>query len=394
MSTPILLTQRSQDVSVPSWVDSKDLEDVLKKEIPDFRKIESSQYKWEQQLSQPALRVQLTVQCAANKRRQVNYLIKSKETIASGLKLPIKGDFSVELFMYEAVLPALEDLYKNVEKTILFSPASFKSKQKSECLYLDYILAKGYSLATTPKGLSPTAMETVLSKLAAYHAGTACYIERNRGKIRELPKLGAPLEFGGGAGELKSLFQMKFHESLRSNDIREYEDKVKAFQKYLKAHLGSFDTKSSFNVILNGSCWPNNLVYQSDAFGNVKDPLFIDFQAAKYGPAVYDLFSLLLTAPAEKSTRFDGYLNYYHDQLLANLKLLQFQGKKPSLTDLQLDLLKYGHWGFEVATEVLPIVLAELETSDVEDLFRNPVFGHQIREILPWLENRGYFEED
>lgn len=113
----------------------------------------------------------------------------------------------------------------------------------------------------------------------------------------------------------------------------------------MNANSGTFDTRSSFNVILNGSCWPNNLVHQSDAFGNVKDPLFIDFHAAKYGPAVYDLFSLLLTAPAEKSARFDGYLNYYHEQLLANLKLLQFQGKTPSLTDLQLDLLKYGHWG-------------------------------------------------
>ncbi|KAH8272550.1 hypothetical protein KR026_003873 [Drosophila bipectinata] len=394
MSTPILLTQRSQDVSVPSWVDTKDLEDVLKKEIPDFRKIESTQYKWEQQLSQPALRVQIQVQCAANKRRQVNYLIKSKETIECVLKLPIKGDFSSELHMYEEVLPALEDLYRNVDKTIHFSPASFKSKQKSECLYLDYILTKGYTLATTPKGLSATAMEAVLSKLAAYHAGTACCIERNRGKIRELPKLGAPLDFGGAAGELKSLFQMKFHESLRSNDLREFEDKVKSFQKYLKANTTSIDTRSSFNVILNGSCWPNNLLYQSDAFGNVKDPLFIDFHAAKYGPAVYDLFSLLLTAPAEKSTRFDGYLSYYHDQLLANLKLLQFQGKKPTLTDLQLDLLKYGHWAFEVATEILPIILAELETEDIDDLFRNSVFGQQIREILPWLENRGYFEED
>jgi len=113
----------------------------------------------------------------------------------------------------------------------------------------------------------------------------------------------------------------------------------------VKSNTEVLDFRTSFNVILNGSCWPNNVLIQVDAFGNVKDTLFSDFHAAKYGPAVYDLFSLLLTAPAEKSIRFDGYVKYYHDRLIENLNLLQFQGKKPSLTDLQLDLLKYGHWG-------------------------------------------------
>ncbi|KAH8294595.1 hypothetical protein KR018_000014 [Drosophila ironensis] len=394
MSTRILLTQRSKDVSMPSWLDQNELEGVVRKEVPDFSSIGSIHCKWEYQLSQPALRVQVQVQCAANKKRQLNYLLKSPETVSSGLKVPIKGDISVERHIYETVLPALEELYRNVDKTIHFSPASFMPKQSSQCLYLDYILTKGYSVASASKGLCQTAMEAVLSKLAAYHAGTACYIEGNRSKIRELPKLGAPAEFGGVVGEIKSFYQMKFHESLRSNDAREYEDKVKSFQKYVKTNPAALDTRSSFNVILNGSCWPNNLLHQSDAFGTVKDVLFIDFHAAKYGPAVYDLFSLLLTAPAQKSERFDGYVKYYHDQLVANLKLLKFKGKQPSLTDLQLDLLKFGHWAFEVTTEILPVVLADFEANDIEELFKNANFGSQLRELLPWLENRGYFEED
>jgi len=113
----------------------------------------------------------------------------------------------------------------------------------------------------------------------------------------------------------------------------------------VKSGTEILDSKTSFNVILNGSCWPNNLLLQVDAFGNVKDTLFSGFHTAQYGPAVYDLFSLLLTVPAEKSSRFDGYVKFYHDQLIENLNLLKFLGKKPSLTDLQLDLLKYGHWG-------------------------------------------------
>ncbi|KAH8232275.1 hypothetical protein KR032_003287 [Drosophila birchii] len=393
MSSRILATQLSQEVPVPAWLDQQELERVVRQDIPEFRKIESIRCKWEVQLPQPALCVELQVLITDSKKRLVRYLLKSRETVSGGLKLPIQGDFSVEQFMYETVLPALEELYKNENKIIHFAPLSYQSKPKSNCLYLNYIPAKGYSVGNTQKGLNVSAMEAVLSKLAAYHAATACYIEKNSGKIRELPKLRGNQV--GAVADLKSLLQIKFHESLRANDAREYEDKVKSFQKYVKSQTEVLDVKTSFNVILNGSCWPNNLFNQVDAFGNVKDSLFSDFHAAKYGPAVYDLFSLLLTAPAEKTTGFDVYVKYYHDQLVANLNLLKYRGKKPSLTDLQLDLLKYGHWAFEFATEVLPVVLSNFNTyDDLDELFRNPVFGEQMRELLPWLENRGYFEED
>ncbi|KAH8363291.1 hypothetical protein KR084_007779 [Drosophila pseudotakahashii] len=394
MSGPILVTQISQDAPVPNWLEQKDLELLVKQEIPDLRKIESIRYKWDNQLSQPALSAHLQVLIGENKKRQVSYLIKSPESVSIGLKVPIKGDFSVERNIFENVLPALEELYKNASKIIYFGLPTIQGKQKSKQLYFEYILNRGYCVANSLKGLSVNAMEGVLSKLAAYHAGTACYIAKNFAKIKELPKLGETAKLGNEAAELKSLYQMRFHESLRSNEAREYEDKVKSFQKYVKSNTEILDLRTSFNVILNGSCWPNNLLIQNDAFGNVKDALFHDFHAAKYGPAVYDLFSLLLTAPAEKSIRFDGYVKFYHDQLVENLSILKFQGKKPSLTDLQLDLLKYGHWAFEFATEILPIMLSEFGSNDIDELFKNPVFGAQIRELLPWLENRGYFEED
>ncbi|XP_016950900.1 uncharacterized protein LOC108025138 [Drosophila biarmipes] len=394
MSNPILLTQISQDASLPTWLDQKDLEALVRQDIAEFSKIENIRCKREVQLAQPALCAHLQVLLRDNKKRQVSYLIKSPESIAIGLKVPIEGDFTVERHIYENVLPSLEELYKDADKIIRFSPPVIQSKQKSNHLCLEYILNKGYSVANGPKGLSATTMKGVLSKLAAYHAGTACYIAKNSSKIRELPKLGENSKLGKEAAELKSLYQMRFHESLRANEAREYEDKVKSFQKYLKSNTELLDLRTSFNVILNGSCWPNNVLIQVDAFGNVKDTLFSDFHAAKYGPAVYDLFSLLLTAPAEKSTRFDGFVKYYHDRLIENLTLLRFQGKKPSLTDLQLDLLRYGHWAFEFATEVLPILLSDFGNNDVDELFKNPVFGSQIRELLPWLENRGYFEED
>lgn len=82
-----------------------------------------------------------------------------------------------------------------------------------------------------------------------------------------------------------------------------------------------------------------------DAFGQVKDVVFVDFGSSFYGPAIYDLMQLLLTAPAEKTEHFDAFLRHYQNELVAHLQLLKYKRKLPTLTDLQVDLLNYGNWG-------------------------------------------------
>lgn len=42
--------------------------------------------------------------------------------------------------------------------------------------------------------------------------------------------------------------------------------------------------------------------------------------------------------------------------------------------------------------EILPLVLAEFESPDVDDLFKTPKYSKEIKKLLPWLENRAYFE--
>lgn len=133
--------------------------------------------------------------------------------------------------MYNEVLPALEQLYKNVGKSISFSPRSLKAKQvqpakDSSCLYLDYLQAKGYRLTNQPKGLSKSGMEAILSKLAAYHAATARYLQLNPNQLRELAKRSSSKESDDNIAQLKHYLQRKFSESLRSNGLQDYEDKV------------------------------------------------------------------------------------------------------------------------------------------------------------------------
>lgn len=41
-----------------------------------------------------------------------------------------------------------------------------------------------------------------------------------------------------------------------------------------------------FNVLNHGDCWANNIMFQHDAFGTIKEVLFVDFQVGKYGSPV------------------------------------------------------------------------------------------------------------
>lgn len=47
---------------------------------------------------------------------------------------------------------------------------------------------------------------------------------------------------------------------------------------------------------------------------------------------------------------------------------------------------------FETVTETLPIVLGELECEENAEICKLPTYSKEIKTLLPWLENRGYFE--
>ncbi|XP_030374620.1 uncharacterized protein LOC115624163 [Scaptodrosophila lebanonensis] len=381
---------------LPSWLDQKELQSLVKQEVREYNDIIKICSKMEY-YTQPALNLQIQLQLRGNITRTIDFLVKSREVVNSvPLKFAVATGFDVELYMYDQLLPALDRLYRNVGQTIHFGPKRLRPKVPatniSRCLYLDYMQAKGYDVVN--HGLEKSAMQIALSKLAAYHAATTVYLQYV-GEITELPKLLSSNPPPKAVTDFKNSLQFHFLDSLRSIRFREYEDKVKSFQRYVANNLQHQDADNAFNVILIGACSLNNLLCHTEVEGHIKDILFTDFGAATYGPAVYDIFHLFLTAPrgADKIENFDDHLKFYHEQLIMNLQLLGYKEVLPTLSDLESDLHKFRHWGFEAATEVLPISLVN-NSKDLNDVFRYWRYTEQIKEILPWLENRGYLKED
>jgi len=115
---------------------------------------------------------------------------------------------------------------------------------------------------------------------------------------------------------------------------------------YLKKTIIDADP-NEFNVLNHGDCWSNNIMFQYDAFGKIKETYFVDFQIPKYGSPAQDLYYLLLSSTSfeNKLKHFDTFIKMYHDELVKHLKILQYPKKIPSLRELHISLHKYSLWG-------------------------------------------------
>lgn len=104
---------------------------------------------------------------------------------------------------------------------------------------------------------------------------------------------------------------------------------------------------SDFNVLNHGDFWSNNIMFSYDSNGRVKETLLVDFQMAKYGTVAQDLYYFLLSSTKyeDKLTKFDQYIQFYHEKLVENLKLLKYTKVIPSLREIHVSLYKYGFLG-------------------------------------------------
>lgn len=99
-----------------------------------------------------------------------------------------------------------------------------------------------------------------------------------------------------------------------------------------------------FNVLNHGDCWSNNIMFQYDDSGKIKNTLFVDFQVGKYGSPANDLYYFILSSANKdiKLAQFDYMIRFYYDHLVANLKLLHYHRPLPKLKNIHAALLKNG----------------------------------------------------
>ncbi|XP_017018491.1 uncharacterized protein [Drosophila kikkawai] len=403
------------DSKIPEWVNAELFEDVLKSSVEGYSKV--STFKAElgsaagENYATVMLRVQIEVELKDGKTKKVSYMVKlphQEEMFREMMKR--SNIFDTERTMYNEVVPEMEALYKEAGIEITFGAKSYDLKNaKTEYVALEDLGIKGFKNANRLEGFDQTHTERVLRKLAQWHAASAVRVA-TKGPYPEILVHGFFKEESRPMmAEMMSGMLSRFSKVCTTYEGNEdYIDKVKALQPLFieKCYEFAKVDPNEFNVLNHGDSWSNNIMFQYDAFGKIKEVYLVDYQIPKYGTVAQDLYYFLLSSTKleDKLTKFDYYIKVYHDNLVEHLKILKYSKPLPSLRDIHLSLLKNGLYAYSVVTSVMGIVLLDpTEVTSFDNIFGETDAGvdfqmqlynssryrKHIQMVMPWLLDRG-----
>ncbi|XP_068158048.1 uncharacterized protein [Drosophila tropicalis] len=347
------------------------------------------------------------------KKEDASYILKIPFDCDCGDEHDLHDYFVSESDMYDRLVPELESIYaRNTSLLVKFKPRHFKFTDKEKMPKCDYLLmedlvANGYKNMDRTVGLDQRQMEAVLKKLAQWHAASAVrvnqighYDEQYQCKVVEAFECTINSRLGNFLECMQQAYEL---EPEKQTLIKNYASRLH------NLFMDSGRIKpNDFNVLNHADLWCNNIMFKTNGDSNeILDVCFVDFQLPKYGTAAQDLFCLLMTSPqlAIKLTKFDYFVEFYHQELTQQLVLLNYNLIAPTLQELQQILFRNSVWAFAGVQHYLPNVLwprdydSDIDSSGDESehdmkigrhgyLF--PIYVEHAKLILPWLIERSY----
>ncbi|XP_061399285.1 uncharacterized protein LOC133334992, partial [Musca vetustissima] len=403
--------------SIPKWIKANLFEDVLKKTVQGFKAIKSFEIKPAagagENYATVMLRIEIETELDDGTIKQISYMMKTNHDSDMVREMLKAHDmFDVEKSMYETIVPAFEKLYADAGVQIIFGPNCYELPTNEAHILLENLTPKGFKNTNRLEGLNKEHMHEVLRKLAMWHAASAVYAELNGGYE-------AKYLYGFFREESKAMMK-SMHDNIHSmfmaclkkySNHEIYYNEMESLQKELLDEL--YRTveidPNEFNVLNHGDCWANNIMFQYDDLGNIKETFLIDYQLPKYGTPAQDLYYFIISSANYdlKLSQFDYFIRFYHEHLYKNLKLLKYGKKLPTLQDIHVTLFRHGIWGLFSATGVMAAVLLDptkdanlehfLGDSDKAMAFKMAMYSNDryrkhMEAILPWLKYRGAFD--
>ncbi|KAH8294589.1 hypothetical protein KR018_000016 [Drosophila ironensis] len=411
---------------VPKWLNETQFEELLSANVAQFSRIVNFRAKPAmgpgENYATLMLRISIDVELTDKTTKPVLFMMKvPHDTPQMEQMLAMANFFNVENSAYIDLLPKLERLYQAKGLDITFAPKAFRLDTKKEPKLGNTVLMNdlgqdGFRNFNRLECLNLEQTKFALKKLAQFHAASAMSVQVHG----PFPEVFVNGMLGGNKEALMAFYKgmiASFQTSFMANLINfengeDYRDKLtKAFTQIPLdfENLTEVDP-SEFNVLNHGDCWMNNLLFKTDAKGQLEDMVFVDFQNPKYGSPSQDLFYLIITSVHidYKLKYFDYFIRHYHEQLTKHLDLLGFTGFQPSLRDLHMKMFKYGSWALFPSISILPVVLLDpgndaatfdnfLGDTEASAKFKNQLYANKrykeyIEKILPWLDNRGFLE--
>ncbi|XP_034118061.2 uncharacterized protein LOC117576984 [Drosophila albomicans] len=399
--------------NTPEWVNKQLFTGLLNHNYNDFETIKeficTAAISGGENYLTIVLRIEIEMQMKDKSNKEISYILKIPLVNDRGDEHDFHDLFVTEADMYDRLVPELEKLYeKHASIPVKFKPKHLKFPENPPSC--DYILMedlrpKGYRNLERMFGLGQTEMKAVLKKLAQWHAASARRV-LDKGDYQKsyiYPEHFKWIEQSNVKSNVPFLECLQHYELDPGQQqlISNYTSRMTE----LYMDFGRI-SPTDFSVLNHGDFWCNNFLLKVND-GEIEDVCFVDFQLPKYGTPAQDLFSLLMTTPNIhiKLEQFDNFIEYYHKELVNHLKLLKYERKIPTLSELLTNLHKNGLWAFVCAQRMLPLSLYPASSdSNIENfmgdsdaamqfqrnILLNPSYVKQMKLILPWLIERGY----
>ncbi|XP_011186984.2 uncharacterized protein LOC105214965 [Zeugodacus cucurbitae] len=397
---------------IPDWLKADLFVKLLEKNVPNFKQIKSLAVKPSQEAGDnyctTMTSVKLEVELKTGATKLVSYMLKLPIEWVQKL-LKGTGVFDVETSMYRDVIPELEKLYRDADVEVKFGPQYYELDTPSETgfILMEDLCLRGYKNVKRLDGLDQEHTEMALKKLAQWHAATAVRVAV-KGDYPKVVSTGIfTEEFVVMIKDMDEQTTKIFNECART--FKGHEVYIDDMEKYEEFRSMLHADPNEFNVLNHGDFWANNIMFQYDAAGKLKETCFVDFQCSRYSSPAHDLYNILLSSTCFeiKLKYFDYFVKYYHDNLAENLKLLKYPKKLPTLKDIHIALYKHGRFGLSAAHGQMALVLLEsTPEATIENLlgsspegvnfkkllYTNERYRKHAEVVLPWLYYRGAFE--
>ncbi|KAL5274239.1 hypothetical protein ACFFRR_000789 [Megaselia abdita] len=403
----------------PKWVSEEYFESICSESIKNFSKINKITSEPGSSVGEnyASIILRILIECELNdgSTQDFSLMVKAshpKDTQA-GQMIGEMQIFDKETEIYNNIIPAFEKLYVEKGKTVEFGPKSytFSKDPGVETVVLEDLRPKKFKNVNRLEGLDMDHIKSVLKMLAQFHAASAVYYE-TFGPFNEMFKKGII------DPEKKEITEAMYNLSIPPYkeaveelivDGKYYSSKMFTDIKVMMETDFKLFTKidhDEFNVLNHGDCWANNIMFKHDEKDELEKTLLIDFQMCKWGTPAQDLYYFLFTSAKLdlKLSYFDYFIKYYHEELVSNLKLLDYKKTIPTLTDIHILLFKHQNWATFAITGVMPVVLLDpsenatmdnfLNDSEAGNDFRKKLYTSSryikaMNDLLPWLDNRG-----
>uniref|UniRef100_A0A336MVX7 CSON006213 protein n=1 Tax=Culicoides sonorensis TaxID=179676 RepID=A0A336MVX7_CULSO len=255
--------------------------------------------------------------------------------------------FEKETLMYTKVIPILKEHLQKYGVKLNFAPQLIHAiKSPTEVLFLEDLSNEGFSTESPSMGLNLEQSKFALEKLAFFHAASACLIEKSPELLAKFDKGTFHQDYQSKLHYFTEAFRYVVEHGKELGIDNATLVKLKQLPSVLtkKAIETYTDEKVQFKVLNHGDFYTSNILFKYGNNGKLTDCVFVDYQNCFVGSPVIDLIYFLTTsvAPEVLETYRNDLIYAYHDSLDVILTSLDYQGQKPTLLELQVDLLKKG----------------------------------------------------